>query len=583
MSCKGSNQACEVARRASEVAPAVVVFALALLQGGYYALPTCAIALVATCAYGVRAVVCKGRPACSRETVLLLVVAAAMMASAFAHGAAATMLLETVSWFAVAGLSLWCVQGAQSEKRHMVDWLALAGAVLAGAGVVSFVVSAASGRAISWGRLAFPFEYANTAGLFYAVSAVLALVSERRQVRVAALVSVVALLLTQSVGAVAVFVVSVLALIVRWIVCEYGTLQEHGGSRGRGVVYAIAGSLLAMAAALLLLLRMRGMQVVETFLERIIQIIDALHLFFDDVLFGIGPDMWQFVYPMAQSAQYDATVVHCGYAQVALDGGVLALGAMLVLVFGGLVQLAKKGDFVSLVGAAMIAVHAFFDFDLQFSAITMLLVVLLSQPADSASASVGVPGTAFGERLSGKLRMGFGWVVLSCSFAFACMGVGLDLQIGSVQKACDEGETTHVEEMLDSFAWLATDPLVREYVVGAFYARGDYASIVEAAGCAGAMGAVAITPVKTPPLELYCMLAQSALGDEEVARETLARVLHECPYNVELYNAVRNYIVDEGLADEFALIYNAEARRANGLAVSGRASWLSNQQFIALI
>ena len=116
-----------------------------------------------------------------------------------------------------------------------------------------------------------------------------------------------------------------------------------------------------------------------------------------------------------------------------------------------------------------------------------------------------------------------------------------------------------------------------------YYARGDYASIVEAAGCAGAMGAVAITPVKTPPLELYCMLAQSALGDEEVARETLARVLHECPYNVELYNAVRNYIVDEGLADEFALIYNAEARRANGLAVSGRASWLSNQQFIALI
>ena len=37
---------------------------------------------------------------------------------------------------------------------------------------------------------------------------------------------------------------------------------------------------------------------------------------------GIGPDVWRFLYPYVQSAQYTATSVHCGYLQIALDAGV---------------------------------------------------------------------------------------------------------------------------------------------------------------------------------------------------------------------------------------------------------------------
>ena len=61
--------------------------------------------------------------------------------------------------------------------------------------------------AVSSGRLMFTFQYANTAGLFYAVTATILLCSSSRRRRVLAAAPIVALLLTQSIGVIGVFLV----------------------------------------------------------------------------------------------------------------------------------------------------------------------------------------------------------------------------------------------------------------------------------------------------------------------------------------------------------------------------------------
>ena len=164
--------------------------------------------------------------------------------------------------------------------------------------------------------------------------------------------------------------------------------------------------------------------------------------------------------------------------------------------------------------------------------------------------------------------------------------------LGGVQQAADKRDADQAISLLGSAPWLEADPLVRDSVIGALFAEEEYWAVLE------------VTDESFPTTanaRLYQALAQIALRNDEEAEETLRHVLRDRPYDVDLYEAVRGYIsenagnegsaqgqgnaegVGRGLTASFPRMFNEEARRANELAASGRASWLSNQRTVELL
>ncbi len=101
--------------------------------------------------------------------------------------------------------------------------------------------------------------------------------------------------------------------------------------------------------------------------------------------FGIGVNGWEDMQYAVQTARYAVRYVHNGYLQILLDGGVLALGGFLLLVFGNVRNLARRWKetrsplYAYLLGALTLTLtHGFVDIDFSFSALMLTLGLLLS-------------------------------------------------------------------------------------------------------------------------------------------------------------------------------------------------------------
>ena len=597
------GQGPDAVRRVCEIVPAVLVGALVLFQGGYYAGATCVIALVSLVVLAVFAIMRKnaglvpaGESARSGGSggsgrsgglplplplplapLLIALIGMLHLASALVHGATATMLLECATWFAVAGMSLWCVRGSASSRTRMLDDLAAVGAVLAVSGILMFVGLLPFEGTVNAGRLMFTFQYANTAGLFFGVVAILCLCSSRKRYRLMALLPVIALGMTQSAGALAMFLVALIAVGVRYAVVEKPDRRLVLGA-------AVAG--VAVFAAAIVLLQARLAQAAQTFVERIVQMLDALAVLGGNLVLGIGPDSWQFTYPTVQTAQYRAADVHCSYLQVALDGGVLAALVLVALIVVGVWVLVRMRDFRGVVCVLMIAAHAAFDFDFQFASIVVLLAMLVSvpdgalggatggAPAGASNGANGEKAAPVGRAVSSRARAAACWAVAACALAGCVVGVYLDTRMGEVQTACARGQADEAAALLESVPLLADDLSLRVQVVGALLAAGDYdAVLVEAQGYERTLGSIG----------LYRAISLSELGRSGEALDAFEQLLEDFPYDVDLYEAVRAYGEERTLGDEFAQMYNVRAAHANELAASGHAAWLGNQEQVGLI
>lgn len=534
-----------------------LVCALVLFQGGYYAGATCVIGFVGAIAYILFAIIRNERRVCPWPTLALLGIAALYLISSFAHGATLTMLQTTATWFAAAGMSLWCVQETAGDKRRALDVLSSVGVVLAAAGIAMFAGLIPIEGAVNAGRLMFTFQYANTAGLFFAVIAVLSLCGSQRWRRVAAIVPISALLLTKSVGAIAVFAIATVVIAVRWV-------RENRPKPALAVGGALA--VVAVCAAVVVLFRDRFAQAAQTFIERGIQMLDAGSLLATNPLAGIGPDQWQFAYSAAQTAQYQAADVHCSYLQVALDAGAVAALVLLAMAAFGVWRLARNGEFAAALGAGMIAVHALVDFDFQFSAIVVLTALLISTPLDAADD--GAQGIG---RFALRGNAVLCWVAAACALVASCGAVCLDLQAGALQNASVRHDAGKAVALYDSGVFMRGDVAMETFVASALYQSADFQ---------GTADFVESLASEDEALAMYHALAQIGLGDDDAARETLSSALYQHPYNVDFYEAVRSCIVDNGLDARYAEAFNEQAGRATELSQAGHASWLSNQKAI---
>lgn len=598
------------------VVPLVLLAVLLLLQGGYAPAVSALFALL-LCAYGL-SVLASNRCVAARAPLVValpVLIPLLYLASACARGASYAGLSAGGGWVLFAAGVIVSVSMAPACRRRLLSGLTWLGVATSAFGLLMVDPVFASFGWSNAGRLQFFFQYANTAGIWFACVAVLSWLSGDTTLRRLTYLPVACLLLTQSGGAILLFSVVLAAMTVvgfrRWglgaIVsllyqCAFAALvffacgflpllgallalvvglaanrfgrhldpigEEHARRCARLVVPAVI-LLVALGGGLLVLLASSGrlFQASQTMVERVIQILDGLGLLFQSPLLGIGPGEWRHVYREVQSAQYVANAIHCGYLQLALDAGVLALVALLCVIGWGAIGLGRgargsdDGARGTLLALLLIAAHAFVDFDLQFGFVQAFLGFLVGEGLDCSPAQ-GMPAQPLAAACM---------VVVAVLAAVTCWAGGA--RTTAVARLAAAQDVQMVDE-------LASDPL----------AAGDRECQTEILTAYLSLGkpdaALAFAARRNLPAggEQALIVAQChyATGDARSAEAVLLGSLEREPYFAELFERVALLFDARGASEGAIKRYNELAERSNALIRRGHASWLSNQEDIPL-
>ena len=286
----------------------------------------------------------------------------------------------------------------------------ITGLVAAGIGIAAFSGIFTWTGAVSARRLQSTFQYANTAGLFFAVSAFVAHQHEKRKPY--AFILEMAMLLTQSVGAILVYIFGwiivgitkrskvdyivyslVLALISTTFV--FGLVYIIGIPQlgilppiiifltwkkyqqyvikiipPKFILWIGAGILPVIGAVLIFT---RGLRPIATYIERIIQSIDGISIILR-YPFGLGPGSWQFLFTTYQSAPYEVSKIHNEYVAMGVDAGFLIIIPTIILLIYWIKH--QKWDYKSIC-VVMILLHGVMDIPFSFLIIVILLVILV--------------------------------------------------------------------------------------------------------------------------------------------------------------------------------------------------------------
>lgn len=539
---------------------------LVVLQGGYYDEVSAAASIVlAGCAAValLKDAHAENLPSCMPVPVLLCLglICVALLASAVFNGVTYTSLSACAPWLVLVASLLLAGTCSDAERAGMLRGLGWVGVVAAACGVLMYAGVLPVAGSVNAGRLQFLFQYANTAGVWFAALTLIALCSSDQRLRIAAVLPFIAAVLTLSGGTAVLFgcALAVLAGLA---------LRRRGLSVGVSVLLP-AAFLVLIAVVLVAFFPGRVSQAVQTFLERGVQIADAAKLIAGSPLLGLGPGGWSQAYLGAQSAQYTASVVHCGYAQLALDAGLPALAALaVVLCYGmraavvrlrggmrlGELAAGTLGAWGVLLASALLLLHAGIDIDMSFGAFMVLCAMVLPTPA-----RVG------GEGSKARVTVGVLAVTLLASGASLWAGFSKDAAVS----ALNSGRLSEIERV-------AADPLAAgdpDCRVGILYAWDSVGS---------GDRAVAFADVHNVPCTVQesvaladCLYAQ---GDNERAEQVLIDAAERYPYCLDLFELIAMRFEAYGVSDAGYERYQGAADRADGLSQVGNAALLNNQR-----
>lgn len=603
----------------TSVAIAVAIALLVLLQGGYFSLATCAAGVVVSLVAGIAALrKARRRQPVSIVPLLLAGLALSYFASTLTHGATLTTLAETGAWAATAGMAfLAVIQNAQQRAKtlRLIAWFGVVTSV-AGVLVCAHLLPVYGGMVED--RLQLTFQYANAAAIWYGACLFLCLLSPDAWLRAVACLPALALLLTQSGGALLVFVIVAIVLGIGWARAgEWGTLLlslAHGAFAAALFALALVlGKVMQPAAALVLLpaafgcrafhaheqdiqsrpdtaricrvlvaalvifvlvacavLHDRVGDAFATLVERFYHMRDGVALWLTSPLLGIGPNCWQFRYQDIQSAQYYTTVVHSSYVQALVDAGLLGLGFLLAACAAGAKALAAdpsadegwgQAEFVAVV---LVLGHSLIDFDLQFGSIALLVAFLLCGPTGESLASQKSPRRGLAKGLAAGLASLLVCVPL-CVVGFLC-----DASSTALTAANTTGDYEAFERMYLGSTLAQADPAATSEYLAVLYAEGRYSEVVtEYARLATPSDGDAI----------YDILSNYALGDSLTAGEVLVQKMERQPYNREFFRSARTIIDTYGLNSSLVARYNAAVDRANALALEA-SKLLPEQEYV---
>ena len=212
-------------------------------------------------------------------------------------------------------------------------------------------------------RALFPFQYSNACGIYFALLAVISKASDDGFIKKFRIIFYIALLLTQSVGAV------VLTVIVELMCAK---------SKKRTVVIAVS------VAAFTVVFHSRIYESMGTFIERLLQIHDGALCIADNPIFGIGAGKWSETRNFYQTGFYTATLIHSSITQIAVDSGVVGLILFIISVVGLWDRnLFKNKECATCV--AMFLLHSMMDFTMSFLGLDLLIILVAAQGYDRGS------------------------------------------------------------------------------------------------------------------------------------------------------------------------------------------------------
>lgn len=377
------------------VAPAALLAMLLALQGGYYpaAMGIASIALAAlNCARAIRDRPRKSHAPLIASAAFAICLLAWCAAQPFLDGIASYETLAAMARpaLAIATATYW-LQLSQAEKHSAIQLIAYEGVLFSIVALLMFARVLPYPGAVVEGRLQFTFQYANTAGVYFAVMSCLVWSQARtRTIKALAALPFVCTLLTQSMGTFA-----ATALVAgAWAVKKLKTsrLKRENASKTKTTTSRIAIAVLGVAALVVFAVYIgasdRLDSALQTGAERLIQTMDGTRALAPAPLIGIGPQQWRVMHPRVQSAQYTASVIHNSYLGFALSYGLIgtALAAIcMLMLWKGTTKAVEDRVPGAHAAAALLLLHAVVDFDLAFGSIIMLLVLALLSNRELAS------------------------------------------------------------------------------------------------------------------------------------------------------------------------------------------------------
>ena len=392
---------------------------------------------------------------------------------------------------------------------------------------------------VSAGRLQAFFQYANTAAVWFALSFLL-LFDSPLFTKIDCLVPFIALVLTRSVAVAILFVFGLMIYLI---------LEKR----------SMASFLLAVFGLVLILciydmMSGRIVESAQTFIERIIQIYDGLRLAGSSPFIGIGPGVWRQSYRFVQSAQYSANVIHCGYLQILLDGGIFALAAFLWFCITRIISIIKERSNIhhsSFVVASIVLMmlHFMIDIDIQFAFIDLLLVLLLSRGNEKCSIkeiSFGFPNWANKGCLLLCLSIIIGLTTIACYRSYL-------IEAGDKGPSCFE-----------------KDPEVTENYLLRLCDEGEYASVVDAADSLRLRS-------ESSELQLLKIGSLYCMDMRDDAEECLLELIDMQKKNVDLYKTATAYFDYYGISNEGRVRLCRIENQANEMIERPPASYLRNQ------
>ncbi|MCL1878192.1 MAG: hypothetical protein FWF80_04995 [Defluviitaleaceae bacterium] len=338
--------------------------------------------------------------------MLLLSLVAVYAVSAVVHGLPFESLAVT-GRIMVAVLLLFAFYNIDSD---ITDAIFITGMMVAGIGFAALSGLFHWDGAVVSNRLQSVFQYANAAGFFIGISAFLA----RTKRSPYAPFLETALILTQSVGAIAVYGAGWAIYLAKNrdvklqpVLCGFAVSAFAAGIVFAILIFSPVPQLSLLPPIFLLVFRkkfppwidamaqqkwfgflgggvcvlaissvffVRGFRPVATYLERLIHIWDGFGVISRYPL-GIGPGAWEFELFAHQSSLYSAARIHSEYIAVGVDAGFLAFILLLAIVFYCLKNMRWSDKSVCVIMALLAATM---DIPFSFLSVTMVTVWLIS-------------------------------------------------------------------------------------------------------------------------------------------------------------------------------------------------------------
>ncbi|TXF37839.1 hypothetical protein E4J93_02265 [Collinsella sp. BA40] len=575
--------------------PVVIIAALIAFQGGYYP-ALCALAVIAFSLLALaRAVVRRGKwkafattgAGASRNeksgcTPPLLAISAAIAICMLAWCAARPLLDGIASYetlaamarpaLAIATATYW-LQLSQAEKRSAIQLIAYESVLFSVVALLMFARVLPYPGAVVDGRLQFTFQYANTAGAYFAVMSCLVW-SQARTRAAKALVTapIICTALTQSMGTFTVIAIVGCAWVLKNL--KLTRLKRDNATQTKASTSKIAIAVLGIGALAVFAICIgapdRLDSALQTGMERLIQTIDGTRALASAPHIGIGPQQWRVVHPRVQSAQYTANVIHNSYLGFTLSYGLigttLAVLCMVTL-WKGTLKATEDRIPGTHAAATLLLLHALVDFDLAFGSIIMLLVLALLSNRELASTACTASSTP-DQRARARFLLPAALVII----LLACGASALTFDVRENQILTDiQALGPHAASQQ-----IAKDPLAcRDQTVRTRL----YQCCTRQDECEAVLKLQRRDPitVTTPGMTALARCLYTADRPEE-AELVLLRALQDQPYNVAAYTQAADLFARYDVSEQTEQRYETLRTRSLDYLAAWPANLLNNQQ-----